>query len=369
MQSENESEEIQSQKTFAELGLSEGILKTLADIGFSHPTTVQAEAIPPALEGRDLLVQSRTGSGKTAAFGIPLGEILASSSLPKPQALVLAPTRELALQVEKECSRLLAHAPVESVAIYGGAAIGPQIKALEDGAQLVVGTPGRVLDHMRRGTLKTDDIRFFVLDEADEMLSMGFWEEITAIVESLPKKRQNMLFSATIPQEIEGIAEAHLADPIRLYLSEDFVGVREIDHVYYMVSGGNKTRDLLAVLEYEKPALALIFCNTREETARVANFLSDSGFASEGISSDLSQRDRERVMKRMRAGELKYLVATDIAARGIDINDVSHVVNYSFPDSPDVYVHRTGRTGRAGKSGIAVSSSPRAKSVAFTISS
>ncbi|PID38189.1 MAG: hypothetical protein CSB49_06890 [Proteobacteria bacterium] len=198
-------------------------------------------------------------------------------------------------------------------------------------------------------------MRLLVLDEADEMLSMGFLEEINAILDALPKERQTMLFSATIPGEIERLSERYLKDPKRLYLSEDFVGVREIDHVYYMVTGGDRPADLMKVLEYENPELALIFCNTRDDTARVAEFLDAKGFPTEGISSDLTQSDRERVMKRMRAGELRYLCATDIAARGIDIADLSHVINYSFPESADVYVHRTGRTGRAGRSGVAIS--------------
>ena len=341
--------------SFAELGLSEGLLAALAEMGFSGPTEVQAHAVPPALEGKDLLVQSRTGSGKTAAFGIPIAQQLQLKNEPGVQALVLAPTRELALQVHKECERIGAPIGLRTMAIYGGAAMGPQVQALEDGAQFVAGTPGRVLDHIRRKTLDTSNIRFLVLDEADEMLSMGFLEEINAILDSLPKERQTFLFSATIPHEIERLSARYLKEPVRLYLSEDFVGVREIDHVYYLVTGGNREADLLRVLEFEAPESAIIFCNTRDETSRVADFLGSKGYSAEAISSDLTQNDRERVMKQTRAGKVQFLVATDIAARGIDIADLSHVFNYSFPENADIYVHRTGRTGRAGKSGIAIS--------------
>lgn len=341
--------------TFDDLDISPAVLEAIREMGFELPTDVQAAAIPLALAGKDLLVQSRTGSGKTAAFAIPAASKLLDGELAQPQMLVLAPTRELAMQVEKECARIAARSSIETIAVYGGAAMGPQIDAFRRGAQLVAGTPGRVLDHIRRGNFKTDGIRLLVLDEADEMLSMGFLEEINAILDALPKERQTMLFSATIPHEIERLSERYLRDPEHIYLSEDFVGVREIDHVYYMVTGGDRPANLLRVLEFENPETALIFCNTREETSRVSDFLQSKGFATEAISSDLTQRDRERVMVRMRAGELRYLCATDIAARGIDIADLSHVINFSFPESADVYVHRTGRTGRAGRSGIAIS--------------
>ncbi|MCC6752344.1 MAG: DEAD/DEAH box helicase, partial [Deltaproteobacteria bacterium] len=341
--------------TFASLGLRPEVLQALTEIGFERPTDVQVQAIPLALARRDLLVQSRTGSGKTAAFGLPMCTGLLDDAREEVQALVLAPTRELALQVANECSRFCTHIPLRTVAIYGGAPMGPQVQALKGNAQIVAGTPGRVLDHIRRGTLDPSGIRVLVLDEADEMLSMGFQEEITAILQQLPAERQTMLFSATIPDEIERMIERYLHTPERIYLSEDFVGVREIRHIYYLVTGGDRTRSLLDILSYEKPELALIFCNTREDTGRVADFLSRNGFEAQAISSDLTQKDRERVMERMRQGELHCLVATDIAARGIDIADVTHVFNYTFPESADIYVHRTGRTGRAGRSGTAIS--------------
>ncbi|MFH1130038.1 MAG: DEAD/DEAH box helicase [Pseudomonadota bacterium] len=340
--------------TFEKLGLAPEIISALTEMGFENPTEVQAKTIPHALNGKDLLVQSRTGTGKTAAFAIPFGQSL-DGNRAELQALALAPTRELAIQVAKESARILANTDIQIVAVYGGAAMGPQVAALQKGAQIVVGTPGRVLDHIKRGTMKTRSVRMLVLDECDEMLSMGFQEELMSIVSQLPKERQTLLFSATIPEEIQRLGESYLTEPEFLQLSEDYVGVREIQHAYYLVSGGDRTKDLLQVLEYENPQLALIFCNTREETSYVAEFLRKQGFKAEGISSDLTQREREKVMGKMRAGELRFLVATGVAARGIDISDLTHVINYTFPESADVYIHRTGRTGRAGKGGAAIS--------------
>ncbi|MCA9673325.1 MAG: DEAD/DEAH box helicase, partial [Myxococcales bacterium] len=352
---DSEDEQTTPSITFRDLGLSDSLLFAIGAMGWQYPSDVQAAAVPAALEGRDLIVQARTGSGKTGAFCIPIIQSLINPDLKEPQALVLCPTRELALQVATEAEKLAQESPIATLAVYGGAAMGPQVQAFKDGAQFISGSPGRVLDHLKRRTFKPDNVRVLVLDEADEMLSMGFLEEINAIIERLPEDRQMMLFSATIPKEIERLADRYQDDPVTLKLSEDFVGVREIDHIYYMISGGDRQQDLLRVLAYENPQAAIIFCNTRSDTAGVANFLAHQGFAAEGISSDLTQRERERVMKRMRDGELRFLVATDVAARGIDIDDVTHVINYTFPESADVYVHRTGRTGRAGKSGVAVS--------------
>lgn len=340
---------------FSELQLPDHIMQSINELGFEKPTDVQAQSIPLAIEGNDLVVQSRTGSGKTASFAIPIATKIHDSDLSTHQALILTPTRELALQVERECAKIGAFGGLTTTAIYGGASIGPQIDTLKQGVQLIVATPGRILDHIQRKTFNPSSIRFVVLDEADEMLSMGFLEDINKILEAMPEKRQTFLFSATLPADIERLSKRYLTNPQELLLSEDFVGVHEIDHIYYRVDGGNRTADLLSILKFEDPKLALIFCNTRDDTAFVAQFLINEGFAAEGISSDLTQKERERVMNRMRAGELRYLVATDIAARGIDIANVTHVFNYSFPENADVYIHRTGRTGRAGQSGRAIS--------------
>ena len=342
--------------SFSDLDLRPETLQGLSEMGYERPTKVQSEVFAHVREGKDLLVQSRTSTGKTAAFGIPLLEGV-DASTGAVQALVLAPTRELANQVATEFGKISKHRGLSILPVYGGAPINPQIKAFEDGAQVVCGTPGRVLDHIRRKTMNTEKLNMLVFDEADEMLSMGFAEEIEAIVSTLPDstKRQTLLFSATIPEDIERIANKHMREPEKISLSSDGVSVDAIEHSYYVVSGMARTRDLLKVLISEEPESAIIFCNTRDDTNTVARFLNKNGHDAEPLSSDLSQKDRERVMKRMRDHDLKYLVATDIAARGIDISQLSHVINYTFPESPEVYVHRTGRTGRAGKSGVALS--------------
>ncbi len=342
-------------ETFAEMGLSEDVLKALLDMGFSAPLPVQSAVFKLMHDGRDVMVQSRTGSGKTAAFGIPLIERLGKEPASCVEALILAPTRELALQSASECGKIAKYRKLDVVPVYGGAPMAKQIEQLKAGAQIVSGTPGRVLDHLRRGTLKLDGLKVLVLDEADEMLSMGFLEEITEIIKRCPTDRQTVLFSATIPEDIERIGSRYMRTPEKIQLSAGNIGVHTIRHTYYMVSGMGRTRDLQKVLEAERPDSAVIFCNTREDTGLVAEFLRKNGFDAEAISSDLTQKDRERVMTRMKEKDLRFLVATDIAARGIDISDLSHVINYTFPESAEVYVHRTGRTGRAGKSGIAIS--------------
>ena len=301
------------------------------------------------------MVQSRTGSGKTAAFGIPFASGIVKPEDKFVQAIVLLPTRELALQVAAELARICAYRGITVVPVYGGAPMGRQVEQLHAGGQIVCGTPGRVLDHLRRGTLRLDRVRCAVLDECDEMLSMGFQEDIEEILEKTPTERQTMLFSATVPEGIQRLSRRYLSNPEFLKLSADYIGVHDIKHLYYSIPAIHRENELLRILAFEEPVSAIIFCNTREETGRVAEFLRQHGHDAEAISSDLSQSDRERVLGRMRAGGIKFLVATDVAARGIDIENLSHVFNYTFPESPEVYVHRTGRTGRAGSKGTAVS--------------
>jgi ATP-dependent RNA helicase DeaD len=352
-----EESEAPSLRSFDEMQLSPEVSSALAEMGYAEPTDVQLAVYETIMRKRDVMVQARTGTGKTAAFGIPIVEMINRNDEGL-QALILAPTRELALQVSIELEKIARFKQLKVLAVYGGAPMGKQIEALKNGAQVVAGTPGRVLDHIGRGTLKTNRIKLLVLDECDEMLSMGFQEEIEKIISHLPGKenRQTMLFSATIPQDIDRIARRHMSDPETISLSSDQdISVDQIDHSYYVVSGMARTRNLLSVIEVELPTSAIIFCNTREDTTTVAGFLQKHGYDAEAISSDLSQRDRERVMRRMRAKKLRFLVATDVAARGIDISDLSHVINYTFPESPEVYVHRTGRTGRAGNRGVAIS--------------
>ena len=341
--------------TFAELGLHPDVLRAVEEMGFSSPMDVQAKTFPLIVEGRDLMVQSRTGSGKTAAFGIPFASSIVNPDEKFVQAIVLMPTRELALQVAAEMAKICAYRGMTVVPVYGGAPMGRQVEQLRAGGQIVCGTPGRILDHLRRGTLRLDRVRAAVLDECDEMLSMGFQEDIEKILEETPATRQTQLFSATVPDGIQRLARRFLKNPEFLKLSADYVGVHEIKHLYYSIPAVQRENELLRILSFEDPKSAIIFCNTREETGRVAAFLRANGHDAEAISSDLAQNDRERVLGRMRAGGIKFLVATDVAARGIDIESLSHVFNYTFPESPEVYVHRTGRTGRAGKNGTAVS--------------
>jgi ATP-dependent RNA helicase DeaD len=341
--------------TFAELGLHADVLRAVEEMGFTEPMAVQSTTLPLITAGHDLMVQSRTGSGKTAAFGIPFANGLVDPTEKVVQAVVLMPTRELALQVASELARICTHRQISVVPIYGGAPMGRQVEQLRDGGQIVCGTPGRVLDHLRRGTLRLDKVRCAVLDECDEMLSMGFQEDIESILERTPTERQTLLFSATVPEGIQRLSRRFLRNPQFLKLSADFVGVHEIKHLYYSIPGIQREQELLRILAFEEPKSAIIFCNTREETGRVAEFLRHHGYDAEAISSDLSQSDRERVLAKMRAGGIKFLVATDVAARGIDIEKLDFVFNYTFPESPEIYIHRTGRTGRAGRQGTAVS--------------
>ena len=341
--------------SFAELGLHADVLRAIEEMGFADPMPVQAATFPLITAGRDLMVQSRTGSGKTAAFGIPFANGIVNGEDKFVQAIVLLPTRELALQVAAELAKICQHRQITVVPVYGGAPMGRQVEQLRDGGQVVCGTPGRVLDHLRRGTLRLDRVRCAVLDECDEMLSMGFQEDIEDILEKTPTTRQTLLFSATVPEGIQRLARRFLKSPEFLKLSGDYVSVHEIRHVYYSIPGIQREEELLRILDFEEPKSAIIFCNTREETGRVAAFLRGKGHDAEAISSDLSQSDRERVLGRMRQGGIKFLVATDVAARGIDIENLSHVFNYTFPEAPEIYIHRTGRTGRAGRKGTASS--------------
>jgi len=340
--------------TFEVLNLSKETLEALSAMGYTHPTPVQRAVFEPAVRGKDIVVQARTGTGKTAAFGLPIVETVVRRNLAKVQVLVLCPTRELALQVTAELERLGRPRGIRPTAIYGGAPMNRQVEQLATGAQVVVGTPGRVLDHLQRKTLDPESIRMLVLDEADEMLSMGFERELSSILERLPKQRQTLLFSATIPPDIERIAKDRLKEPEFLTLSGDHVGALEVLHFIYL-SRGDKLEALLRVLEVENPESAIIFCNTKSETERVTEALERQGFGAAWLNGDLPQGEREQVMQRTRQGQLRFLVATDVAARGIDISHLTHVVNFDFPESAERYVHRTGRTGRAGRTGNAVS--------------
>jgi ATP-dependent RNA helicase DeaD len=340
--------------TFDALPLSPEVRRAIDEMGFTEPTPVQLATYEPAVSGSDLIVQARTGTGKTAAFGIPLIDRRVRPD-GGAQVLILGPTRELALQSARELERIGAHKGIRTVAVYGGAPMERQVRELREGAQIISGTPGRVLDHLRRGTLHGEGLRILVLDEADKMLSMGFAKELHAIIEMLPRSRQTMLFSATIDDAVQRMVRRIMRDPVVITLSTDAVGAQGIAHYVYMVSGVGKTRDLIRILEIEDPESAIIFCNTKAVTEQLAAELQQAGFQADWLNGDLPQSEREKVLERTRRGELRYLVATDVAARGIDISRLTHVVNYDFPEQIETYVHRTGRTGRAGRTGTALS--------------
>ena len=340
--------------TFDALPLSPDVRQAVDDLGYTHPTPVQRAVFESAARGRDLVVQARTGTGKTAAFGLPIVDVLVKRSIPKVQALALCPTRELALQVSRELEALAKHRGLGIVPVYGGAPMPRQVELIRNGGQIVIGTPGRVLDHLERRTLDPSLIKVFVLDESDEMLSMGFLPQITQIMSHLPQARQTLLFSATLPPDIRRMAETRLKNPEFITLSGDHIGALEILHFVYLTHG-DKVKDLVQVIETENPESAVIFCNTRDETKRVATALQQQGYSADWLNADLSQNDREKVMAQTRRGELRFLVATDVAARGIDISHLTHVINHDFPETAESYVHRTGRTGRAGRTGTALS--------------
>lgn len=339
--------------TFKDLNLSDTTLKAIASLGFEEPTPIQEEAIPPALEGRDVIGEAQTGTGKTAAFGIPIVERLSNVTI-QPAALILTPTRELCIQVASEIAKIGQPRHLSTLPVYGGQSLDRQIRILRRGVDILIGTPGRLLDHLRRGTLKLSGIQIVVLDEADEMMDMGFIEDIESILARVPEKRQTMLFSATIPQAIVNLAKRHLKDPVRIAVAPEEITVPLINQVYYEIKTRDRVEGLSRILDVEDVEKAIIFCRTKRTADEVSESLKVRGYLAEAIHGDLSQRDRERVMGRFRKGEVEYLVATDVAARGLDISDVTHVINYEIPQDNESYVHRIGRTGRAGKTGEAI---------------
>ncbi len=340
-------------KTFDDFFLSDEMRRALNSIGYQEPTPVQAEAIPLILAGIDLTLESQTGSGKTAAFAIPVIETLE----PKPgriDVLVMTPTRELAKQVCKEFERLGQFKDLKATPIYGGTSYQKQYDALED-SSIVVATPGRLLDLCEKKKIDLGQLQALVLDEADEMLSMGFRDDILAVIDYLPEERQSLLSSATITEEIKALANKILFYPEFITHSSDSVAAEAVTHLYYRVRGVGRTRDLIKVLEYEDPDSAIIFANTRKETFSVTDFLKRHNYRAEVLNGDLPQKEREKVLGALKKGDIDFIVATDVAARGIDISELSHVINFALPSSAEVYVHRTGRTGRAGREGKAIS--------------
>lgn len=340
-------------KTFGNLVLSKPVLSAIQEMGFEEPSPIQSQTIPLVLEGQDVIGQAQTGTGKTAAFGIPLAEKLVPGKR-EVQALVLTPTRELAIQVAEEVNRIARFKGLKTLPVYGGQAIERQIRALGYGVHIVIGTPGRVIDHLNRGTLKLDGLKVLVLDEADEMLNMGFIEDIEAILRYVPENRQTLLFSATMPDPIRRIAEKYMKDPVTVTVSKENLAVPTIEQVYYEVPAQGKLNGLCRVLDMENVNLAILFTRTKKGADELAEALQGRGYSAEVIHGDLSQAQRDRVMKKFREGQVELLVATDVAARGLDIENVSHVINYDIPQDSESYVHRIGRTGRAGRSGVAI---------------
>lgn len=333
--------------------LPEKIREAVKSAGWTSLMPVQQQAIPYLLDGKDMIVQSRTGSGKTGGFLLPLFNLLDERQFGA-QALVLSPTRELARQIHEEFERLRGKHKFSSVVIYGGVKYEAQIKALQDGAQVIIGTPGRILDHIQQGRLILDDLRMLVFDEADEMLSMGFFPDMLKLKRYLPKNRQSCMFSATMATRVRYLSQQFLNDPVFLSLSTGNVSVDAIEHRYYRVDRMMKDRILVRTIEMENPDSAIIFANTKRDVEYLGAFLKNYGYDVDLISGDLSQAAREKVMQKVRDGRCRFLVATDVAARGIDITDLSHVFMYDLPQDPEYYVHRAGRTARAGKTGTAI---------------
>jgi ATP-dependent RNA helicase DeaD len=339
---------------FADFALPQPLLRALADVGYESPSPIQAATIPPLLAGRDVLGQAQTGTGKTAAFAVPALARLDPAAR-KPQVLVLAPTRELAIQVAEAFQKYATHLPgFQVLPIYGGQGYGLQLAALKRGVQVIVGTPGRVIDHLDRGTLDLSELRTLVLDEADEMLRMGFIDDVEAVLKKTPETRQVALFSATMPSQIKRIAQTYLKDPVEVAIKSQTTTAANIRQRVWMVSGTNKLDALTRILEAEPFDAMIVFARTKLGTQELADRLAARGFAAAAINGDLDQKQREKTIQSLKDGRIDILVATDVAARGLDVERISHVLNYDIPYDTESYVHRIGRTGRAGRSGEAI---------------
>ncbi len=341
--------------TFSETGLNKDILKAITDLGFENPTPIQQESIPFVItEETDLIALAQTGTGKTAAFGLPVIHKI-DTDRNQTQAIMLCPTRELCLQITKDLESYAKYIKkLKITAVYGGANIQTQIRQLNSGSQIVVGTPGRVIDLINRKKLKLKDIEFVVLDEADEMLNMGFKEDLDIILAETPEKKQTLLFSATMPKEVLRITKDYMFSPKRIEVAKRNEGASTVEHHYYMVNARDKYKALRRICDVNPEIYGIIFCRTRRETKEVSDKLMQDGYNADAIHGELSQSQRDHVMGRFRKRNLQILVATDVAARGIDINELSHVINYNLPDDNEIYIHRSGRTGRAGNKGISI---------------
>ncbi|HLS65842.1 MAG TPA: DEAD/DEAH box helicase [Pseudogracilibacillus sp.] len=339
---------------FNDLPISDDVLKALQAMGFEEPTPIQAETIPPASEGKDVIGQAQTGTGKTAAFGIPMIESFDKKTR-NVQGLVVAPTRELAIQVAEEINRLGKFKGIRALAVYGGQQMDRQIRALKDRPQIVVATPGRLLDHLRRRTIRLNELKIAVLDEADEMLNMGFIDDIKAILHAMPEERQTLLFSATMPKEIREIATTLMKEPVEIKVKAKEMTVKNIDQYFMEVPERHKFDTLTNHFDIHAPQLAIVFTRTKKRVDEITDGLQIRGFRAEGIHGDLTQGKRTSVLNKFKQERIEILVATDVAARGLDISGVTHVYNFDIPQDPESYVHRIGRTGRAGRKGEAIS--------------
>jgi ATP-dependent RNA helicase DeaD len=341
-------------KEFKDMGLSPNTLKALKKKGFEEPTEVQRETIPLLMKQKtDIIVQAQTGTGKTASFGIPMIEKLVPSKKGV-QAIILTPTRELAIQVSEEINSLKGTVKLSVAPIYGGQSIENQFRKLKSGIDIVVGTPGRVIDHINRGTLKLENIEYFILDEADEMLNMGFIEEVEEILKSTPTSKTMMLFSATMPQKILSLTKRYMKDATIIKIQKEDLTTSLTEQIYFEVNPDDKLEALCRIIDSEKDFYGLVFCRTKNDVDIISNKLMDRGYDAEALHGDISQFQRERILKKFKSKTINVLIATDVAARGIDIVNLSHVINYSIPQNPEAYVHRIGRTGRAGSEGTAI---------------
>ena len=341
--------------TFTDLGLPSDILKALTDLGFSEPTLIQEKAIPHLLTSQqDLKAFAQTGTGKTAAFSLPIISQV-DTKLNKTQAIILSPTRELAIQIAKNINEFTKYMPgVKTVAVYGGANIDNQIRGLKKGAQIVVGTPGRTVDLIKRRVLNLDTIKWVVLDEADEMLNMGFKDELDRILEETPAEKQTLLFSATFPKEVDAIARNYMHDSFEISAGKKNIGASSVSHEAYIIDEKNRYLALKRITDFNPNIYGIVFCRTRSETTKVADNLIADGYSADALHGDLSQAQRDMVMQKFRTKHIQLLVATDVAARGLDVTDLTHVINYKLSDQVEAYTHRSGRTGRAGKKGISI---------------
>jgi len=341
--------------TFEDLGVMPELLKAVGELGFEQPMPVQEKVIPHLLTGDgDVVALAQTGTGKTAAFGLPLLQRV-DSGINRPQALILSPTRELCLQIGSDLADFSKYMPkIKVLPVYGGSSIESQIRSLRAGVQVIVATPGRLIDLIKRGEVKLDDVHTVILDEADEMLNMGFLESIDEILEHVPADRKMLMFSATMPAEIDRIAKKYMHDPVEFVIGNRNEGAENVRHIYYMVNARDKYLALKRIADDNPNVYGIVFCRTRRDTQEIADKLIADGYNADALHGDLSQQQRDIVMRKFRDGVISLLVATDVAARGLDVDDLTHVVNYGLPDDTAVYTHRSGRTGRAGKTGVSI---------------